>query len=106
MTLDNEFINLGEIDTGYEEPSKYIFKRMVDQLAEQMNGMIVNEHSYETPNTVVQQTTMIVDGKPHVMGSHSVMDGSGFTIMTSGRRDEDFCEFSKVGRFEPPTKSW
>ncbi|XP_037044854.1 uncharacterized protein LOC119080544 isoform X2 [Bradysia coprophila] len=44
MTLDNEFINLGEIDTGYEEPSVYIFKRMVNQLAEQMNGMIVNEH--------------------------------------------------------------
>lgn len=41
---DNGYIDLGEIDTGNEEPSVYIYKRMVDQLAAQMNGKIVNEH--------------------------------------------------------------
>lgn len=91
---------------------------MVDQLAAQMNGMIVNEHrwfrrklnkfshqnykskiihSYATKNTAVQQTTMIVNGKPHVMGSYAVTDDNGLTIMTVYRADDKgFRPITKV----------
>lgn len=41
-----------------------------------------NANSYDYPGVKVQTTTMIVDGKPLVMGSYTVMDPNGYSIMT------------------------
>lgn len=47
---------------------------------------------------------MIVDGKPVVMGSHTVMDGNGYSIMTMYVADKDgYKPITKV-KYQPLTK--
>lgn len=93
---ETEFLKLEDINTVDEELAVYVFKRMIDQMHGQtvssvrwgaLNKIMQNttrntKIRYQYPGVDVQETEMIVDGKPFVIRSYTVKDSNEYDIMT------------------------